>query len=165
MADRYLLEIPPGSPQDIPELSIDLFVTGAPLGSPDRIGEPEPLSYTPGQFALIGGALTHRLSWSVACVLDEAAADQLAALDRWQKRRYLDGLDGALLWTDEIAYTAPEPATNLTRNITNAVATTYGMVKGHPQVKVFLTGLDRQPAGARYGGRKFACTFLATELR
>lgn len=168
MLDTFTLEIPPGSPQEVPALTIALFPSGLDFAAPDEVGTVNASQYTPAQSPVITGPLRTRLVWSVACLLTEEETLRLFALRRWQQRRYLAGEAGELRWTDEINLVDPEPAAQVARDLLNSRALDFGMVTGHPRVACLLDGLQRSLAGVRRGSAGevyYSCTFVVSEIR
>lgn len=157
----YRLEIPPTLPQDIPALEIRTFPEGFEFPAPDEIGDIRPSAYTPAQFPLLTGALRPRSVWAIACLLSPNDALQLQALYRWQQNRIQTRLDPRLLWTDRFNTTEPEPAGNLTRDITDAITTAYGMTYGFPVVACTIS----KPSCPWAAHSRRECSFSVEEYR
>lgn len=161
----YTLQIPTDLDQDVPALDIRRFQEGFEPPSPSVVGNVQAIAYTPAQFPLMSGALSDRFEWAIACLLSEDESLQLAALYAWQQRRLKKDLDPRLQWTDRMETTDPEPADELSRDITDAKTTTYGLVYGFPVVKCLISKPSRQLVGNRNGVPTRLCTFVVGEYR
>lgn len=160
----YSIAIPSGLAQTVPALEIKIFPEGFEP-SASVIGDVRPSAYTPAQFPLVTGALAPRLEWAIACLLTEDEMLQLKALYRWQQNQVDAGTDIRLLWTDKREPTEPEDANNLTRDITDAKLTAYGLTYGFPVVKCTISRPSCQLSSSRAGKASWLCSFSVEEYR
>ena len=161
----YTLRIASDLAQDVPALDIGRFADGFEPPSPSVIGNIGAIAFTPAQVPMVGGALTDRLEWAIACQLTEAESAQLAALYAWQQRQLQKALDARLEWIDRFEPTEPAPLSELSRDIINAQTTPYGYTYGFPVVTCLISKPTRQLIGSKNGAPLRLCTFSVTEHR